>query len=83
VLSREALAVLAEAGLVVVPVETRDASDAALILLKAPRGSMSPEQGERLRLVWIDAVRGTPLEAVRVLVVDAALDIEVLRRINP
>lgn len=80
---REALATLSSiataTGLSVTPVSTRDADDAVLLIVKC-KGHISVGTAERLKTTFQELCKGTPLEAVPVVVLDNDIDIELLHR---
>lgn len=80
---REALASLTAlagaTGMSVTPVTAKDAEHVVLIIIKH-RGWMSDEGAAHIRRTWEQATKGTPLEGVKALIVDDALDVEFVRR---
>jgi hypothetical protein len=65
----------------VTPVTMREAAGAALIVLRLPE-YVSIDAVERLNRAWTDAMVGTPLEGVRTVVLQAGIDIEILRIVD-
>ena len=76
--ARKAIAITLGADPSVAYVEA-GAGDVDLVILKTSR-TFSREQCERLRARWLEAVQGTGLDGASVIVVDADVTIELLRK---
>jgi hypothetical protein len=81
---REALqsltALAGATGMSVTPVPTtHHATDVMLVILRVP-GRLDPRQALALKDAWPAALKGTPLEGVKVVVLADGAEIELVRR---
>lgn len=77
---REALKSLAAAANIsITPVSTTDAEGVELIILRC-HARLSRAYKEQLVHGWRQAVSGTVLETVKVIVTDESIDVQIVRR---
>jgi hypothetical protein len=72
--------IAAATGMSVTPITVHETEKVCLVILKVKDGRMSIESSERLHQAWTAAVGGTPLEGVKAIVFDSAIDAEFVRR---
>jgi hypothetical protein len=80
---RDALKSLAafagSAGMTVAPLTVKDAEHVALVVFKSAR-YIDHATAERIKLVWEEGMKGTPLDGVKALVLGDGLDVEFVRK---